>query len=200
MIELQHRSSAPQVLLNYLARNPAAQPSDFDSRNFQPVKRELKSALNEDQGGLCAYCEQKLAGTEGQIDHIKPKGGPNAHPHLAFDYFNYAHSCVNERTCGQKKKAGLLPIEPGPGCNDEFSLSVSDGQLEPLTGLSRQRKHAVRQTRDMLGLQSPMLVQQRKQWLEAALEVAQLNPALLHGFLADNPFRHILATVFKARM
>lgn len=200
MIELQHRSPAPQVLLDYLARNPAAQPSDFDNRDFQPVKRDLKSTLNEDQAGLCVYCEQQLAGTEGQIDHIKPKGGPNAHPHLAFDYFNYAHSCVNEKTCGQKKKAGLLPIEPGPGCNDEFSLSVSDGRLEPLTGVSRQRKHAVRQTRDMLGLQSPMLVRKRKQWLEAALEVAKLNPALLHGFLADKPFRHILATVFKARM
>lgn len=191
MIELQHRSKVPQVLLDYLSANPTALPEDFDSLPFQPVKRQLKRDLNDDQGGLCVYCEQRLAADDGQIDHIKPKKGPNAHPHLAFDYYNYAHSCINEKTCGQKKKAGLLPIEPGPHCNDEFSLS-EDGQLEPMPLLTRQRKHAVRQTRDMLGLQNPILVQERKRWLDAAVEIVKTDPALLPIFLHDKPFRHIL--------
>lgn len=195
MIELHHRSPVPQVLQDYLTANPHAQPGDFDGYPFQPVKRALKVALNEDQDGLCVYCEQRLAANEGQIDHIKPKGGPNAHPHLAFDYLNYAHSCVNEKSCGQKKKAGLLPIEPGPRCNNEFSLA-SDGQLGPMPELTRRRKHAVCQTRDMLGLQNPILVQERKRWIDAALEVLRTDPSLLSDFLRDKPFRHILRRLF----
>jgi hypothetical protein len=58
--------------------------------------------------------------------------------------------------------------------------------------LTGQRKHAVRQTRDMLGLQNPILVQERKRWLDAAVEIVKTDPALLPIFLHDKPFRHIL--------
>jgi len=191
MIELVHNPVTPAALQAYVAANPAAVPADFDSAAFQPVKRLVKASLHADQGGICAYCETELAAQSGQVDHIKPKNGPNAHPHLAFTYSNYAHSCINEKTCGQKKKAGLLPVEPGPGCNDEFSLST-DGQLEPMPDITRQRKHAVRQTRDMLGLQNAALVRERQQWIEAVIELMRGQPALVPTFLADKPFRHIL--------
>ncbi|MEN2506147.1 retron system putative HNH endonuclease [Stutzerimonas stutzeri] len=191
MIELVHASVVPSALQTFVAAFPAAQPVDFDSAAFQLVKRQVKASLHVDQGGLCAYCETELAADGGQIDHIKPKSGANAHPHLTFTYSNYAHSCINEKTCGQKKKAGLLPIEPRPGCNDEFSLSI-DGQLEPMPDLSRQRKHAVRQVRDMLGLQSAALVRERRQWIAAVIELMQNEPSLVPAFLANKPFRHIL--------
>ncbi|GGH95376.1 retron system putative HNH endonuclease [Pseudomonas fluvialis] len=191
MIELVHNPVVPAVLQAYVAANRAAVPADFDSAAFQPVKRQVKASLNADQGGLCVYCETELAAQSGQVDHIKPKSGPNAHPHLAFTYSNYAQSCINEKTCGQKKKAGLLPIQPGPGCNDDFSLST-DGQLEPMPDLIRQRKHAVRQTRDMLGLQNAALVRERQRWIETVIELMQNQPALVPAFLADKPFRHIL--------
>ncbi|TBW08780.1 TIGR02646 family protein [Azotobacter chroococcum] len=191
MIELIHNLHVPPALQAFVAANPAAQPADFDSAAFQPVKRQVKSSLHADQGGLCAYCETELAADGGQIDHIKPKSGSHAHSHLAFTYSNYAHSCINEKTCGQRKKAGLLPIEPGPGCNLEFSLTV-DGQLEPMPDLTRQRKHAVRQTRDMLGLQNAALVRERQQWIEVVIELMRHEPALVPAFLADKPFRHIL--------
>lgn len=191
MIELVHNPVVPTALQNFVAANPAAGPTDFDSAAFQPVKQVVKASLHIDQAGLCAYCETLLAPTDGQIDHIKPKSGPNARPHLTFAYSNYAHSCINNKTCGQKKKAGLLPIEPSPGCNDGFSLAL-DGQLEPMPALTRQQKHAIRQTRDMLGLQNPALVREREKWIKAALELMQVDPALVPIFLADKPFRHIL--------
>ena len=195
MAELQHRATPTPELTSYLAANPAPTAVDFDSLTFKPVKNAVKADLNEDQGGLCAYCESPLSPAAGQVDHIKPKAGPNAHPHLCFTYTNYAHSCINRQTCGQKKKHGLLPIEPGPGCNAQWSLST-DGTIEPNAGLTRRQAHDVRQTRDMLGLNADSdLVDERKRWLTNVIAVLRQAPDEIHAFLQTAPYRHILATV-----
>lgn len=117
----QHRAVPTPVLTAFNAANPAATVAEFSSQAFQPVKTAVKADLNKDQGGLCVYCEGNLAPDAGQVEHIKPKGGPNAYPLLCFKYSNDAHSCINTKTCGQKKKNGLLPVEPGPGCNAQFA-------------------------------------------------------------------------------
>ncbi|MFZ4288824.1 retron system putative HNH endonuclease [Variovorax sp. HJSM1_2] len=190
MVELEHRAQEPAVLTQFRADHPNAGPADFDDLS----KPEIKAALNEDQDGLCAYCEMVLPANGGQIDHIKPKGGANAHTHLCFTYTNYAHSCVNPKTCGQKKKSGLLPIEPGPGCNNEWEL-FTDGTIEPIANLARQRVHQVKQTRDMLGLNADSnLVDERKRWFARTIEVLKQAPDDIQLFLDTAPFRHILAT------
>lgn len=196
MLELQHRVQPPAALQTYLATHPNPTTADFDSPAFKPVKQTVKAALHQDQAGLCVYCERPLAADKGQVEHIKPKGGPNAHPHLCFTYKNYAHSCINNQTCGQKKKHGLLPIEPGPHCNAEWTVSTS-GTIEPLAGLTRARSHAVRKTRDMLGLNADTaLVEDRKSWLRKLLVIEQEIPGSAIDFLSTSPFRHILATEF----
>lgn len=182
-------------MLAFRQQVPDAPVSDFDSLAFSPIKQAVKAALNEDQGGLCAYCERPLAPNAGQIDHIKPKGGPNAHPDLCYQYRNYAHSCIDDATCGQKKKHGLLPIEPAPGCNTEWTLSIESGELVPVTGLTRQRRHAVTQTSGMLGLNTPPWTRERKKWLTDAVFLLQTSPADLPGFMAAAPFRYLLGTV-----
>jgi uncharacterized protein (TIGR02646 family) len=195
MVELQH-GPAPLALTQFQARYPQAKPEDFDAHNFAPVKRAVRTSLHRDQNGLCVYCECTLQPTGGQVDHIKPKGGPNAHPHLSFVYQNYAYSCINNRTCGQKKNAGLLPIEPAPGCNVHLRLST-DGTIEPVAGLTKQRKHQVLQTCGMLGLNKDAgLIDDRKRWFSTALVIAQTAPAQLSAFLGVAPFRHIMATAF----
>jgi uncharacterized protein (TIGR02646 family) len=194
MVELQHRPTPTPALIQFVAAHPALDVADFDSKAFQSVKQAVKADLNEDQGGLCVYCESTLKGTEGQVEHIKPKAGPNAHPHLCFTYTNYAHSCINPNTCGQRKKNGLLPIEPGLGCNADWTLST-DGTIEPIAGLTRARQHQVRQTRDMLGLNKDSnLVDERQRWLKNSLAVLTQAPSDLSLFLQNAPFRHILAT------
>lgn len=196
MVELQHRVLPTAALTAFTLANPAAVVADFDGLAFQPVKTAVKADLNQDQGGLCVYCEKRLAKHEGQVEHIKPKAGPNAQPQLCFSYANYAHSCINSRTCGQKKGDGLLPIEPGPGCNAEWTLST-DGTIEPIAGLTRQRRHAVEQTRGMLGLNSDSnLVDERRRWLLNAITVLQQAPADLPAFIQTAPYRYMLATAF----
>lgn len=195
MVELEHRSAEPAPLLAFRQQNPDAPVSDFDSPAFSPAKQAVKAALNEDQGRLCAYCERPLAPNAGQIDHIKPKGGPNAHPDLCYQYRNYAHSCIDNATCGQKKKNGLLPIEPAPGCNTEWTLSTDSGEVVPVTGLTRQRRHAVIQTSGMLGLNTQPLLGERKEWVTNAMSLLQTSPADLPEFMATAPFRFLLGTV-----
>jgi len=194
MVELQHRPIPTPALTTFVASHPGIAVPDFDSLAFQPVKTAVKANLNQDQGGLCVYCEISLKENEGQVEHIKPKAGPNAHPHLCFTYTNYAHSCINPKTCGQKKKNSLLPIEPGPGCNSEWTLST-DGTIEAIADLTRKRKHDVVQTRDMLGLNKDSnLVDERRRWLKNALAVLQQAPQDIQQFLQQAPYRHILAT------
>lgn len=194
MVELQHRAVHTLALTAFNTAHPAATVAEFNSHAFQIVKTAVKADLNEDQGGLCVYCEDILAPHAGQVEHIKPKGGDNAHPHLCFTYTNYAQSCINPKTCGQKKKNGLLPIEPGPGCNAQFALST-DGTVEPIPGLTRQQLHLVCQTRDMLGLNADSnLVDERKRWLANTLTILQQAPNDIHTFLQDAPYRHMLAT------
>jgi len=193
MVEFQH-GAEPAQLAQFRLSYPQAQPQDFDEEVFAPAKRAVRVSLHRDQGGLCAYCETPLEPTKGQVDHIKPKGGNHAHPHLSFVYSNYAHSCINNQTCGQKKKSGVLPIEPAIGCNAEWTLST-DGTIEPVAGLDRQRRHLVIQTRDMLGLnKDAALVDERKKWFANALSIAQSMPGQLATFLKAAPYRYIMAT------
>ena len=195
MVELQHRAIPTPALTAFVAAHPGAAVADLDSEPFAPVKRAVKADLNQDQDGLCVYCESPLEPTGGQVEHIKPKAGGNGHPHLCFAYTNYAHSCINPKTCGQRKGNGLLPIEPGPGCNTQWTLST-DGTIEPIVGLTRKQLHPVRQTRDMLGLNADSnLVDERQRWLRNALVVLQQTPGDIHTFLQSAPYRHMLATV-----
>lgn len=195
MVELQHRAGGVSALTGFVASHPDLTVKDFDSLAFGPIKDTVKAALNQDQGGLCVYCERSLEPDAGQVEHIKPKAGNNAHPQLCFVYSNYAHSCINNQTCGQKKKNGLLPIEPGPGCNQFWTLST-DGFIEPLITLMRKQKHPVVQTRDMLGLnKDASLVRDREKWLKQANQIANNSPADLVAFLDQAPFRYLLDTV-----
>ena len=71
-----------------------------------------------------------------------------------------------------------------------------DGTIEPVPGLTRARKHPVKQTRDMLGLNAdPVLVSERRDWVRQAIEILRLMPHLFPEYLQDKPYRHILATL-----
>ncbi len=196
MLELQRRDQAPQALQDFLTEHPDAGVELFDGHAFRHCKKVLRQALNEDQGGLCVYCERQLAPDQGQLEHIKPKGVA-AYAGLCFVYQNLAHSCINPLCCGQKKKDGILPTEPGPGCNADFCLQT-DGYIMPSTQLSRQRRHQAEKTRDMLGLnKDSALVADRKKACDTLLELAQagFNTAELQEFMAKQAFRDILRTL-----
>ena len=197
MVELEHRSTEPVEMTDFKAHYSPLSVDDFNGQTFNTIKPAIRQALSEDQYGLCVYCERKLDSRSGQIDHIRPKAGKNAHPELCFTYTNYAYGCITNDTCGQKKKNGLLPIEPAPDCNRRWFLETN-GALEPVIGQTRQEVHEVTQTRDMLGLnRNETLVRDRKKQVARAIEIAKSHPERLAAFIEQSPFRFLLSTVFR---
>lgn len=194
MVEISHRVPEPAELVAFRAEHPSVGPADFDSPAFQSIKRQIKRKLSQDQSGLCAYCESTLKGDDGQVDHIKPRRGAQAHPGLTFVYTNFAHSCVSAKHCGQKKGDRLLPIEPRSGCNARFALST-DGFLDADRNQSPEQQKEARLTLDLLGLNYPELVLERKRWLESALSFLEELETMYPAFMAAAPFRHTLKRI-----
>ena len=184
-------------LAGYIFLNPSLSVKDFDdSCEFKKIKSKIKVQLNREQDGLCVYCERKLDKDKGQIEHIKPKSGRTPYPHLCFQYSNYAHSCINPKTCGQKKKDGILPIEPKIGCNDKFSL-LTDGTILPIKGLTRREKHLVIQTRDMLGLNTETLRLEREKVIKTYTTFLQNDFLMAKKFIKEEAFRDIIKKVIE---
>ncbi len=191
MVEISHRVPEPTELVAFRTGHPSLGPAAFDSAAFQPIKRQIKRKLHQDQSGLCAYCESRLNDDDGQVDHIKPRRGAHGHPNLTFVYTNFAHSCVSAKHCGQKRGDRLLPIEPRSGCNARFTLST-DGFIDANRNQSLDEQQEARITRDLLGLNDPDLVRRRKQWLESALSHLEDFQAMYPAFIDNAPFRHTL--------
>lgn len=191
MVELSRHEPIPASLADYNRNCPCAGPQEFKA-NRHPVpqvKADIKAAMNRDQGGLCVYCERTLAPTEGEVEHVLPK---SRHPNKTFDFSNLAHACGRMQVCGNKKADKELPIVPAPGCNDDFFLGTG-GNLEPRVGLSRQRRHEVCSTRDMVGLNEAQLVNDRKKWVDAVVAMLKADSSVaLDVVIKDSPFRHIL--------
>jgi len=182
-------------LAAYIFLNPNPSVSDFDSKEFNLIKPMIKEQLNKEQDGLCVYCERKLAKDEGQIEHIKPKNGKHAYPRLCFQYSNYAHSCINPKTCGQKKRDLLLPIEPKIGCNNKFSLST-DGFIIPRENLSKKEKNILDNTfLKRLGLNNPSLVKDREKIITNYTSLLQSNPTMAHNYMKNREFKYIVKRV-----
>jgi uncharacterized protein (TIGR02646 family) len=189
MVEFTHRNPEPVELAAFRQANPAAGPADFRSPDFQPVKLSMKRKLNEDQGGLCAYCESELLPASGQIEHVKSK---SAHRHLTFVYDNYVHGCIHPEHCGQKKGGKKLYIEPGPvRCNDHFSLSTN-GSIKPLVTLKGKPRIIAGKTLNRLSLDHPELRVEREKWVIVAVKLLQISFEDFSVFIANKPYRFSL--------
>jgi len=195
MVELDN-SFFSYDLARYIFFNPNPSVSDFNSREFNLIKSNIKAQLHHEQAGLCVYCEKKLTENEGQIEHIKPKSGRTPYPHLCFQYSNYAYSCINPKTCGQKKRDLLLPIEPKVGCNDNFSLST-DGSIIPKESLSRRERNIIDNTFiKRLGLNNSTLVRDREKIISNYMFLFKIDPLQAKKFMKNQSFIYIIRQLF----
>lgn len=186
MIELQHILLEPTELRNYRRRNP---DGSWDDPAVEEIRPPIRHQLNLEQDGLCVYCECLLHEDEGHIEHIKPK---SLNPHLTFEYTNLAHSCNEPKHCGHHKGRQSLPVEPQLGCNRFFSLMSLDGRLTPGLALTVDEVQQANDTIHILGLNTPSLTWQRKQYAETIYYLCQSNPADVENFIAESPFRWLL--------
>lgn len=153
-------------------------------------KREVKSALTREQGGICCYCERRLLENDSHIEHCKPQHRDDVDP---LDFSNMICSCQNRIKKGEPRHCGNLKddwfdedlfITPLlPECEEAFSYS-GDGHIVSAHGLESEI-----QTIKKLGLDLPKLCDLRAQvlspFLEDDLEEEELKEFVV-GYLRKN--------------
>ena len=113
MIKIRKSDDVPAPLAR--ASAPRS-PEDISEEVY--AHPEVKKRLYTDQRGKCAYCECRLAGDYGHVDHYRPKGvycpAPEAAPvtpgyyWLAHDWQNLLLSCSR---CNTSWKRSHFPLE-----------------------------------------------------------------------------------------
>jgi uncharacterized protein (TIGR02646 family) len=171
MVEIEHHLEPHHRLAELASLSPV--PPWNELRN--PEKAEVKQQLNNEQHGLCVYCERHLKSDHGRIDHIAcQKDNAN----LRFEYRNLCHSCSGYYRTDQgeskvltcdpfKGHASLGSVEPRPGVNRRISLNPATGELRASESLSSPEKEEVDSVLSALGLNnSAKLKDDRKAALE----------------------------------
>ena len=97
----------------------AAVDGGNDSPTFDPLYRraDVKAQLKSDQNDKCAYCERKINGDYGAVEHYRPKGGwqqnrgdqleKPGYYWLAYEWSNLLYSCDE---CNTSYKMNLFPL------------------------------------------------------------------------------------------
>jgi uncharacterized protein (TIGR02646 family) len=187
MVEIEHHLQPHQRLTELASLSPVPPWNALTN----PAKAEVRQQLNNEQHGLCIYCERHLKPDHGRIDHIAcQKDNAN----LRFEYSNLCHSCSGYYqtdqgqsrvlTCDQVKgHASLGSVEPRPGVNRKISLNPATGELRANESLSLSEKEEVDSVLSTLGLNnSAKLKDDRKAALEDltdSLEYDEDAPMLL---------------------
>ena len=112
------------------------------------VKQLLKTALYDEQHGLCCYCCKEVSypypyAEDSHIEHFRPKG-VKLYENISLDYTNLHVSCSGYKetreNCGHKKdnwfdeKLTVSPLEEG--VEKLFSYTV-DGHIRAVDGNER---------------------------------------------------------------
>lgn len=131
MIRIYKAPSIPASLLKLV---PPRSSQDIDERLYKGT--DVKRQLRQDQYDKCAYCECRLNGDYGHIEHFRPKAGYSIPPSnaiitpgyywLAYDWSNLLLSCSK---CNTSYKANHFALE------DESKRDIANKNIskeEPL--------------------------------------------------------------------
>ena len=120
---------------------PPLSPADIDSKIYS--SKEVKDQLKDDQFSKCVYCECRLNGDFGHIEHYRPKGGYSIPPKgkvyrpgyfwLAYDWKNLLLSCSK---CNTVYKA------------NHFALADETTRDIPHRDISRESPMLINPTKD----------------------------------------------------
>lgn len=160
----------PNVFVAWKAlESPEWTPTYGDLRGAE--KQAVKTALMQEQGYLCCYCERQLSDDDSHIEHFKPQHLADVDP---LDYSNLLCSCQNRldkgvpRHCGNLKgdwfDAHLLVSPVAPDSEARFSYTA-DGRIHP-----SEDDAAAIATIEHLGLDIPKLVSMRSAAIDPFLD------------------------------
>ncbi len=154
-------------------------------------KAAVKTALMEEQGYICCYCERRLSERDSHIEHFKPQSDPAVDP---LDYQNLLCSCQNQlkkgepRHCGNLKEdwfdENLLVSPMSEECEQSFTFH-HDGTIHPSNG-NQKAKTTIKK----LGLDLPKLNSLRaaaiEPFLDEELDESELNEFVEHYLQIDS--------------
>lgn len=124
MIYIQKKSE-PKSLLEYRANK--SKLADITYGNFRN-KDDLRDALLEEQGHICAYCMQRITKEKMKIEHFACQ---TDNEDLQLDYNNMLGCCMGGhgkehqfQHCDTRKQDGIIKFSPS-NPNDKYSLKIS---------------------------------------------------------------------------
>lgn len=130
------KQDEPQEFIDWKAlANEDWQPSYGDLSG--PPKQAVKTALMQEQGYICCYCERRLTADDSHIEHFRPQTMDGVDP---LDFGNMLCSCQKAlekgepRHCGNHKgdwfDASLIVSPLDPTCEGRFHFT-GDGRIVP---------------------------------------------------------------------
>ncbi|HGS4620255.1 TPA: retron system putative HNH endonuclease [Vibrio cholerae] len=187
--------------LNCSHQNPPLTADQASSRwSSFGYKSELTECLLAEQYGLCCYSEirPELLGLGTHIEHIEPK---SINPARTFDYANLVLSALSSDDLNKIDKSEVFGGHAKLSQYDAISfvsclhadcakyfVYLSNGYVEPSRSLTLAERSRAQFTIDLLSLNSPYLVNQRKNWLDELDE-------LIDEHIQNNMSLHCLASV-----
>lgn len=196
------KGSEPQTFADWKAlANEDWQPS-YESLSGE-IKRTVKTALMQEQGYICCYCERRLTDEDSHIEHFRPRTDPDIDP---LGFANMLCSCQNRLKKGEPRHCGNLkenwfqedllisPLEPE--CEAVFAY-LGDGGMHASDPLD----DAARTTIQKLGLDIDKLRALRNHAIEPFLEPSLSDTdfkVFISGYLqhdADGTFPEFYTTI-----
>ena len=155
-------------------------------------KAQLNKDLRKEQHNICCYCQRvidhyqmesgKIA-TAAHNEHLYPENVKNdpKSEELQMDYGNIFACCVDSRGyskrekhlrhCGESKENQIIPsLIKQPDCADYFHYALT-GKIEVDSSLEGKNIEVVARCIDVLNLNCPTLVDDRKICMDGALLV-----------------------------
>lgn len=199
------KASEPAELSRWKAQANSNWTPTYQNLSGQ-VKSAVKTALMQEQGYICCYCERSLSEQDSHIEHLKPQSHADVDP---LDYSNLLCSCQNQMEKGEPRHCGnlkadwydeeLLVSPLQTACEDRFSFDEW-GHIFPA-----EADQAAQVTIQKLGLDLPKLVSLRAAAVEPFLDEI-LTPSELRQFAsgylqkdaqqAFNPFWSTIRQLF----
>ena len=124
------KSPEPQHIKTFLRRHPDA---DWETFRDHGDYSGLRGQFIQDQGGLCAYCENDISKTSNQrVEHFHPKRDRSQH-HWALDWTNMFAVCLGGSSKYGDQAHSLEPFDENRSCDvskeERFKNNVVEGRL-----------------------------------------------------------------------
>ncbi len=181
------KSQEPDLLVQ--AKRKVANPKDSKAwqsdeiRNISPV---LRQHILDEQGGMCAYCEQVITLEKSHIDHFRTR---HCFPELTLEYANLWVSCgsdkhpkqhcAHHKDCQGFTKADFLALP------EFFSLDLTRVEFTETGRLvAKDIKDTVitRLIEEVLNLNDRALVEDRKRILQQKATYSDFGVDEIFGF------------------